>query len=113
MDISKKRAMVRYSTLGGGVYPLDHPKMEHRARPPWHMVNLPEHAWPRRTREAIAERTAALAQRAVWDKKADEWFRGRAQHAHAVAAHPDHGADVAQAGASFAANAAAPAPAAE
>jgi len=111
-DISKKRATVRYGRYQG-VYPADHPWMEPHARPPWHMANLPEHAWPRRTREAIAERRAALAQREAWNKKADEWFRGRAQHAHAVAAHPDHGADVAQAEASFAANAAAAAAPAE
>lgn len=112
-DIKKERAFVQYSSWDKGVYPLDHPEMEERARPPWHMANLPEDQWPRRTREAVAERKAALAQREVWNKKADEWFRGRAQHAHAVAAHPDHGADVAQAGASFAANAtAAAAPAA-
>ena len=111
-DIKKDRAMVRYSP-NYSAYPLDHPSMEFRARPPWHMAGLPEDMWPTRTREAIAERAAALAQRAAWNKKADEWFRGRAQHAHAVAAHPDHGADVAQAEASFAANAAAQPPAAE
>jgi hypothetical protein len=106
-NIAKQRVLVQYqSSLG--TFPLDHFNMSWRTTSPdyqsWWSSALAAKL-RRQKEERLAARAEAVAQRAEWNKKADEWFMGSAQHAHAVAAHPDHGADVAQAATSFAANA--------
>ena len=91
----------------GSVWPIDHENTAGAAslaplvRNSWEA----DHTWARRQARR-AKYDAAVAQRAAWKTKSDEWFKGRAHQARAAAAAPD-GADAAQAEASFAANAAA------
>lgn len=103
-SIKEEKALVQFP-LGKNQWPLDHPVMESYGSLSFHESRLPAHLVSKRKRDRISARAAAVAQRAVWNKKADEWFRGCAQNAHAAAAHPDNGADVAQARERFAANA--------
>lgn len=108
-DIAKKKARVVYPHKPG-VYPADHPVMAaYYTRdlvPQGHVGYHYREAELRREQvDRRNERAAAMSARQAWNKKAMEWFRGCEQHAHAMAAHPEHGADVAQAEASFAANA--------
>jgi len=110
-DILNDPVCVWYAGHGhsrsGSVWPIDHVKTAGAAplaplvRDSWET----DYTWARRQARR-AKYDAQVAQRAVWKTKSDEWFKGRAHQARAVAATPD-GADAAQAEASFAANVAA------
>jgi hypothetical protein len=91
----------------GSVWPIDHAKTAGAASLAPLVRNYMEsdYNWARRQARR-AKYDAQVAQRAAWKTKSDEWFKGRAHQARAVAATPD-GADAAQAEASFAANVAA------
>ena len=110
-NIRKEPVLVHYAGHGhsrsGSVWPIDHPRSGYApAGPPAPLVRgymESDYNWARR--QALrAKYDDQVAQRAAWKTKADEWFKGRAHQARAVAATPD-GADAAQAEASFAANA--------
>ena len=110
--IGKEPVYVYYAGHGcsrsGSVWPIDHPQSGYAQTATAPLVRNymeSDYNWARRQARR-AKYDDAVAQRAAWKTKSDEWFKGRAHQEHAAAAAPD-GADAAQAEASFAANAAA------